>query len=236
MNPDQNPYFFDYSDMGNQDSPDTTMLGNPADLGLAIPMPVDNAGVGTSYWRLQSMQAPPWSASSGEPSEGGRAVTQPHNPTRPQDYRWLMSTGNPLRTLHLYGKVDGSSNNGAVDFDTNVPVHLVQPINGSDAKPLSSMYSGVYTGYRDSKRQALRGGANEVDILGYGGVDYGPAINPTNFHNDLSLTTWAAELFGAHRNLRASDRVASAWMVSALMRVSALIYSVICFALHNVDN
>lgn len=216
----QNPYFFDYSNAEDQQTPDANMFGNPADMGLAIPMPVDGAGIGTSYWKLQSMQAPPWSLESGEPSEGGRAVTAPLNPQLPQDYRWLLSSGNPLRTLTLYGKVDGSPNSTPVDFDTHVPVYLVQPINEVDPKPLSGMYSGVYTAYRDSKRQVIESGVAESNVLGGDRIDFGPAVQPTNFNKNLPLSTWAPELLGAHRNLRASDRVACAWLLSTLMRVS----------------
>ena len=132
-----------------------------------------------------------------------------------------------MRTVHLYGTLDNGdpSSGPTVDLNMNVPIHLVQPLNEDDIKPLSGMYSGVYVAFRDSKRQLIRNGASISDVFGPLDLDFRAAINPSSFHVDLPLFTWASELFGAHRNLRPSDRVACAWMVTTLMRVSQCLFA-----------
>ena len=176
--------------------------------------------------QLPHSTRPDWNATPGEQASHSQMDQQQVSASQNQTFTWQMAAGNSMRTVHLYGRLDNgeSSSASTVDLNMNVPIHLVHPLNEDDTKPLSGMYSGVYVGFRDSRRQLIRNGANISDVLGPLDLDFRAAINPSSFHNDLPLFTWASELFGAHRNLRPSDRVACAWMVATLMRVSRCIF------------
>lgn len=210
------PYFFEYAQGGRGGL--GNIFGQHNDIGLAIPGATDGIGTGTSYWRLQSFEQTAWNPMSQEQQGGGPTVMEPV--VLDQNRSWAAVSGNPLHTLHIFGKLENSNEAAdmGMDIDTHISVHVVHPLNEDDNKPLSGMYSGVYVGYRNSRRNLMKQGANMTDVLGGKDLDFRAAIDPSAFHNDLPLSTWASELFGAHRNLRPSDRVACAWMVSTLMR------------------